>query len=456
LKQNTNTRISVKNLDVSSRTVSVGVLLDVIKDGQSLTRALLNVSTANKIDGKDLGLVKELCYGTLRWYYRLNAIAARVLNKPLKNKDQDIHILILLGLYQFEYLSIPPHAVLSQTVETAKKLKKDWAKGLVNALLREYQRKQQKIIEQLDHTSAAFYAHPDWLFDAYKAAWPEYWQAILEANNQRPPMCLRVNKHLTDRETYLQELSDNGHEAQSMAHTEDGIKLTLPVSEYKLPGFETGLVSVQDGAAQLAAKLLELESDFQVLDACAAPGGKTCHILESQQSIKQLIVLDIDKSRVAQITQNLSRLQLNNKQMIKLIVGDASDDDKKWWDGTLFDRILLYAPCSATGVIRRHPDIKILRKAKDIDELVRRQASMLSVLWACLKPGGKLLYATCSILPEENHRQIIAFLQQHADAKEDIIAADWGHKTEVGRQILPGEEDMDGFFYARLIKASPD
>jgi 16S rRNA (cytosine967-C5)-methyltransferase len=218
----------MKKSDLSSRTVAVGVLLDVIADGQSLTRALL--SATDKVDAKDLGLVKELCYGTLRWYYQLNAIASSLLNKPLKNKDQDIHILILLGLYQLAHLSIAPHAVLSQTVEAAKKLKKDWAKGLVNALLREFQRKQQQIVSQLDSHSAAGFAHPDWLYGKLKKAWPEYWQQILEANNQRPPMCLRVNKRKTDRQAYLDQLSDNDHDAQGLMYAEEGIKLTLPVS----------------------------------------------------------------------------------------------------------------------------------------------------------------------------------------------------------------------------------
>ena len=442
----------MKKSDVSSRTVAVGVLLDVIVGGQSLTRALLKAT--DKVDAKDLGLVKELCYGTLRWYYQLNAIASTLLNKPLKNKDQDIHILILLGLYQLEHLSIAPHAVLSQTVEAAKKLKKDWAKGLVNALLREFQRKQQQIFSQLDSNSAASFAHPGWLYDMLKTAWPAYWQAILDANNQRPPMCLRVNKLQADRQAYLDQLSDNGHDAQGLMYAAEGIKLTLPVSVDKLPGFNAGLVSVQDGAAQLAAKLLQLEPDFRVLDACAAPGGKTCHILETQNSIKRLIALDVDKGRVEQIVDNLSRLQLNDTQQIELVVGDAADAEKPWWDGELFDRILLDAPCSATGVIRRHPDIKMLRQARDISELVKCQAHMLEVLWACLKPGGKLLYATCSILPQENDRQISAFLRQHTDAKEDIIDADWGHKMDAGRQILPGEEEMDGFYYARLIKST--
>ncbi len=450
------------NVRISVRAIAASVLVDVVVDGRSLTRSLLK-ATGKVKNEKDQSLLKELCYGTLRWYFQLDALAASLISKPLKNKDQDIRLLILAGLYQLEHLSIPAHAVLSETVEATKDLKKDWAKGLVNAVLRSFQRKKTSLIERLyaDRLHAekvAYYAHPSWLLDEIKSAWPQSWQAVLQANNCRPPMSLRVNALKYDREAYFNKLLECDIEATRLPYSQSGIKLKKPLSVAGLPGFANGAVSVQDEAAQLAAELLQVEAGYRVLDACAAPGGKTCHILERTPSLHELIVLDIDQSRLGKITENLKRLTLDGLQSVKLLQGDASLPGdastavNKWWDGELFDRILLDVPCSATGVIRRHPDIKILRRPQDIGELVDIQAAMLAAIWPLLKVGGKLLYATCSVLPQENHQQIQSFLQQHADAKEDLINADWGERQPAGRQILPGDNDMDGFYFARIEK----
>ncbi|NOX42781.1 MAG: 16S rRNA (cytosine(967)-C(5))-methyltransferase RsmB [Gammaproteobacteria bacterium] len=453
---------------MNTRAVAAFVLLDVVVNGQSLTRALLK-ATSKLSDVKDQGLLKEICYGTLRWYFQLDAIARRLLNKPLKAKDQDIRLLILIGLYQLNYLSIPAHAVLSETVEATKDLKKDWARGFVNAVLRNFQRTFQRdpqcsfhpnprpnnvdeTSEWLDPNNVENHAHPDWLVREIKSAWPQSWQAILQANNSRPPMSIRVNALKYNRASYLKKLSEHDLEASALVYSQYGITLKEPLLVDSIPEFRGGAVSVQDEAAQLAADLLQVDAGFRVLDACAAPGGKTCHILECTPDLKKLIALDIDESRLEQISENLDRLQLNDLQLAMLIQGDASDAENKWWDRKLFDRILLDAPCSATGVIRRHPDIKVLRRAEDIDNLVAVQAAMLAALWPLLKPGGKLLYATCSVLPQENHKQLQLFLHQHTDAKEDLIDADWGHRQNVGRQILPGENAMDGFYFARIEK----
>jgi len=433
------------------RALATSVLLDVIVNGHSLTRALVSSETSHE---KDQSLLKELCYGTLRWYFQLDAYAVSLISKPLKNKDQDVRILILLGLYQLAHLSIPDHAVLSETVDATRTFKKDWAKGLVNAVLRNFLRKKTSLLKQINEDPAAKYAHPGWLLDEIKSAWPQSWQAVLQANNCRPPMSLRVNILKNDRQAYLQKLKVSDIDATSLPYSPSAIKLVEAVSVERLPEFAKGAVSVQDEAAQLAAELLQVETGNRVLDACAAPGGKTCHILESNSSLSKLVVLDIDKSRMLKISDNFIRLNLHKLDFVELLQGDAADVSHQWWDGELFDRILLDAPCSATGVIRRHPDIKVLRRPEDIEELVKLQAAMLAVLWPMLRVGGKLLYATCSVFPQENNLQMHTFLQQHTDAEEDLIDASWGVKQAVGRQILPGEDGMDGFYFARIEKSA--
>lgn len=460
------------NARANVRAIATSVLLDVVVNGQSLTRVLLTATGKvknEKDDGFD-GLLKELCYGTLRWYFQLDALAASLVTKPLKKKDQDIRLLILVGLYQMVHLSIPVHAVLSETVEATKDFKKDWAKGLVNAVLRNFQRKKTSLIECLHADEVAYYAHPSWLLGEIKSAWPQSWQAVLQANNCRPPMSLRVNALKYDREAYFNKLSECDIAATALRYSHFGIKLKEPLSVDSLPGFANGAISVQDEAAQLAAELLQVEAGYRVLDACAAPGGKTCHILERTPTLRELIALDIDQRRLGKVAENLKRLRLDGLQSVKLLLGDvslhgdvsshgdasssgeASTTANKWWDGQLFDRILLDAPCSATGVIRRHPDIKVLRRPQDINKLVDLQAAMLAAIWPLLKVGGKLLYATCSVLPRENHQQIQFFLRQHTDAEEDLIDADWGVQQPAGRQILPGDDDMDGFYFVRIEK----
>lgn len=406
------------------------------------------------IDGKSLSdasfqeqaFMQALCYGVCRSYFRLEAILEMLLDKPINYNDQDIYALLLIGLYQLTDMRVPTHAAVGETVEAVKSLDKVWAKGLVNAVLRNYLRNTDSINERIQSDPVTRFSHPDWLVEKIMQQWPEDYEAILTANNAHPPFALRVNQQKMTREQYLEKAKWND-KVDVIAETQSGFILREPVGVTQLPGFRAGDISVQDGAAQLAAELLELAPGQRVLDACAAPGGKTAHILELQPDLAELIALDKDALRLNRIEENLLRLQLSATQLC----ADAGDIDT-WWDGKPFDRILLDAPCSASGVIRRHPDIKLLRQASDSAAFVETQQRLLAALWQVLKPGGILLYATCSIFSEENVDIVRDFLSKHADAREEKIDATWGKACEIGRQILPGMHGMDGFYYARLRK----
>lgn len=428
------------------RAVAVSVITRVMQDGQSLSTLLPD--SFQTLPPERRALAQELCYGTLRWAPRLETLLKLLLSKPLKAKDSDVKSLLLLGLYQLAYMEIPAHAAVSETVAITSLLNKGWAKGLVNAVLRRFQREQAELEKKLEKDEVAASAHPSWLLTELKQAWPDTWQAIVDANNSRPPMTLRVNRSHQDRDAYKERLESEGLASTPSPHAPDALTLSNPVNVEQLPGFSKGDVSVQDAAAQLAATLLAPEPGMRVLDACAAPGGKTGHLLEICSDI-ELIALDIEDKRLQRVAQNLSRLELK----AKLIAGDAASPSS-WWDGKQFDRILLDAPCSASGVIRRHPDIKLLRHKEDIAQLTQLQANILEALWPLLKPGGRMIYATCSVLPQENSEQLANFLGNHEDAKEEPLQAQWGRKVSVGRQILPGQDGMDGFFYACIEKTS--
>ena len=397
----------------------------------------------------DRGFIKELCFGTLRWFDQLEFLLARYLDRPLKQRDGDVGMLILVGLYQLHHLGTPPHAAISETVEATVELDKAWAKPLVNALLRRSQREYQQSKPEPDRHPGAHYSHPAWLLDRLRSDWPEQWQTILEANNKRPPQHLRVNLLRSARDSYLEDLERTGIRAQPLDLTPGGIHVIEPVDVNELPGFEDGHVSVQDAGAQLAAGLLDLQPGHLVLDACAAPGGKTAHIRETQPQIAGITALDADEKRLRLLRDTLSRLALD----ATVIRADAAKTGT-WWDGRPFDRILLDAPCSATGVIRRHPDIKRLKLPEQVPALQASQAELLAALWPLLKPGGRLLYSTCSVLRDENDRVIETFLGNHPSARPEAIQAGWGIATEYGLQMLPGMDDTDGFYYAVLTKAS--
>lgn len=431
-----------KRLSASPRAVAAKVLTDVVENGRSLDRTLAKKLTAMH-DSAARALTQELCYGVLRWYFRLEAVARPLLRAPVK--DRDIYYLLLIGLYQIIYLRVASHAAVDETVAACEALGKPWIKGFINGVLRAYLRKGAASLTELDASDVARYAHPAWLIDAIKADWPEQWQAILDANNQHPPLSLRVNTRHISRDDYLARLGEAGIEAIAL-RTPQAIALKKPVPVEKLPGFADGWVSVQDEVAQLAAALLNPQPGERILDACAAPGGKACHILEAQDV--ELVALDCDEQRLTRVRENLDRLRLS----AELVYGDAATPDG-WWDGRAFDRILLDTPCSGTGVIRRHPDIKLLRHSSDIEALAERQAQLLAALWPLLKPGGMLLYATCSVLTQENERQMGTFLDRHPDAHaEPLVLSQLCAATVIGQQILPGEHGMDGFYYARLRK----
>ncbi len=436
-------------LDV--RVAAVNVILDMQAGGGSLTR-LLPIAQQQVADA-DKALLQALCFGMARWSGRLSGLVDGLLSKPLKRKDTDIYILIQLGVFQLAYTRVAPHAAVDTTVAAVKHFKKPWAKGLVNAVLRNFQRRAASLEELLDEPASL--SHPQWLLSRFKKDWPDHWQKIIEHGNRQAPMTLRVNQRSLSTVDYLQQLKATGASATSIEGLSSVLTLDNPTPVHKLPNFEHGQVSVQDAAAQIAATLLgngllDNGKGKRLLDACAAPGGKTAHALEYGEW-RQVVALDHDADRLVRVKDTLQRLKLENR--CELQCADASDT-KSWWDGVGFDAILLDAPCSGTGVIRRHPDIKLLRRENDIEQLVSIQRKLLNALWDTLAQGGQLLYVTCSVLKDENEEQISWFLEQKDDAREMAIDLPFGVTRSVGRiQILPGEHDMDGFFYALLEKS---
>ena len=424
------------------RAAAAQVLAAVCDEGQSLERQLARIEP--QVRERDRGLLRELCYGSLRWQPLLRALLEPLLQKPLKERDGDIRQLLIVGAYQLLYLRIPPHAAISSAVDAARALDKKWAAGLINAILRTLQRDERRLFEQLPAHAAD--AHPAWLWKMIRGAWPEQAEQIFAANNTHPPFCLRVNRAVSTQAEYLERLRGGGFEADACRFAPEGVRLASPCDVNLLPGFADGAASVQDEAAQLAAHLLDVRPGQRVLDACCAPGGKTAHLLELQPAA-DLTAIDVSAERLQRVAANLQRLRLK----ARLIAGDGREP-VGWWDGRPFDRILLDAPCSGTGVIRRHPDIKLLRTAADIEQLAELQQQLLAALWPLLAPGGLLLYATCSIMPAENTGTIERFLSTTTSAREVPIEAGWGIPQRAGRQLLPA--DHDGFYYA-LLKKEP-
>lgn len=424
-------------MSASVRTQAARFLAEVIRGEKSL--AALPPYPA--LSPQDRALLQELCFGVCRFYFRHDALLRDFLPKPLKAKDADVLALLHLGVYQLLHTRVPDHAAIGATVEAANGLKKPWAKGLINGVLRNLQRRLPELHwEDLPN-------HPQWLTDVLRRAWPEDWREITAANDQRPPFTVRVNRAKTNRDAYLAELQRRDIDADLCTFAPDGLTLQRAIPVAELPGFDAAAVSVQDEAAQLAAGLLQLAPGQRLLDACCAPGGKTCHILECERSLSEVVALDVEASRMTRVEENLRRLGLT----ATLKVADATRP-ADWWDGQFFDRILLDAPCSATGVIRRHPDVKLLRRANDVAKLADLQRVLLGALWSTLTPGGLLVYATCSVLPQENEDTVAAFVAQQSDAEHIPIAADWGHARPFGRQLLPRNSGHDGFYYALLRK----
>ena len=435
-----------KNLN--TRAVAAKISWQIIDKGQSLDAAINGFFELNSYSPQDRGFVQELVYGVCRWYGELDATANTLLKSPIRNKDRIIHFILLVGLYQLRHLDTPEHAAVGETVSACKQLDKQWAKNAINGCLRNHLRAPN--INRPD--DAASLSHPDWIKAAIKSAWPEQIKHILEANNQRPPMCLRVNSRQQTRTQYLEMLIDQGLSAKADPYAKDGIILDQACAVSALPNFATGACSVQDTAAQIAADLLlpqgQASSKLTILDACAAPGGKTAHLLERCDNKATVHALDISERRCTQLESTLNRLQLN----AEISIADATKSPTWNLPKAGYDRILIDAPCSGLGVIRRHPDIKHHRRPSDIDTLELVQANLLDQLWMQLKPGGLMLYMTCSILPKENEKQIIQFLKRTESANTLTIDHPNGLALEHGVQTLPGIHGMDGFYYCLLCK----
>ncbi|MHA4974989.1 16S rRNA (cytosine(967)-C(5))-methyltransferase RsmB [Pseudomonas extremorientalis] len=430
---------------MNPRLAAAKALAAVLNGKASLNSSL--PTQLDKVEDRDRGFTQDLAFGTARWQPRLSALAAKLLQKPFKAADADVEALLLVGLYQLLYTRVPAHAAIGETVGCADKLKKPWAKALLNAVLRRAQRESEALLAELEHDPVVRTAHPRWLQKSLKAFWPEQWEAICAANNAHPPMILRVNRRHHSRDAYLQLLTTAGINATPCVYSVDGIVLEAATDVRNLPGFAEGWISVQDEAAQLAADLLDLAPGQRVLDACCAPGGKTCHILEVEKDLAGVVAVDLEAKRLVRVRENLARLGLS----AELIAADGRDT-ATWWDGKPFQRILLDAPCSATGVIRRHPDIKLTRQPDDIAALAVLQGELLDAMWPTLEVGGILLYATCSTLPTENTEVIEAFLARTSGARELDLATAAGIKQPHGRQLLAQEGGHDGFYYAKLIK----
>ena len=422
----------------------------VVTQGRSLDAALAEVDQT--VNVADRPLVKMLCYGTLRHHFRLRADLKKLLDRPLKARDSVIESLLVIGLFQLTDTRIPDHAAVSMTVEAARLLRRPKYAGLINAVLRNFLRKG--IANQTPADEESRFNHPAWLIEKIREDWPDHWQQIIEANNDRAPMWLRVNPHRTTTKDYVDRLepAEDGHGVlPGFVHA---IRLAKPQPVTELPGFEDGDVSVQDAAAQIAAPWLLMHGGLRLLDACAAPGGKTCHLVELASPDSTLTAVELDPERLVGIQENLDRLKLT----ATVLAADASKP-KEWWDGKPFDRILLDAPCSASGVIRRHPDIKLNRRESDIEALAGLQMALLEALWPLLAPSGRLLYVTCSVLAAENDAIIGDFLARHGDAQEDRVLPNYNIRDLMvektcGFQVLPGSEELDGFYYACLERTS--
>nr|WP_025342032.1 16S rRNA (cytosine(967)-C(5))-methyltransferase RsmB [Mannheimia varigena] len=430
---------------LSSRAVSATIILQVLDQGKSLSTLIPEAQ--KQLEPKDLPLVQEITFGVCRVLPRLESIIKLLVEKPLKGKTRLVHCLLLVGLYQLLYMRVPSHAAVDEVVNATKALKLDSFRALTNGVLRCFLREQDEILAKVDKHWQTL--HPEWLVNKLKKAYP-HWREIVEANNQRPPMWIRVNQQHIKAKDYAVLLGDLvAKNPQNMTACSPHCALLLdkPVGVNQLHNFEQGWATVQDVHAQWSAELLGAENGELILDACAAPGGKTTHILEKAPNAK-VIALDIEESRLNRVRENLARLQ----QTATVICGDASKPEEWLEEGMMFERILLDAPCSATGVIRRHPDIKWLRQENDIAELAELQGKILNSLWNRLKPNGFLLYSTCSVLPEENSEQIQRFVQTMPNAK--LVEMDFNGEKVLEKQFFPQHNGGDGFFYAKLQKVA--
>lgn len=427
---------------LNTRAAAAKICWEIIDQGRSLDSALADYVENQQPSAQDKGFAQELVYGVCRWHGELEIVAKKYLRSSIRKKDRVVHFLLLVGFYQLRYLSTADHAAVAETVKGCQQLNKVWAKQLVNGCLRNHQRGPAEVPD------AVSVSHPEWIQKALTKAWPNHALAVMHANNQRPPMCLRVNRMQHSRDDYLALLQSNDIAAFADPYSNDGIILKQAQGVNDLPKFAEGACSVQDTAAQLAATLLDVQPSHTVLDACAAPGGKTAHMLERMNNQGDMHALDISEKRCEQLQSTLKRLSLT----AQVSAADASKAPSWPMPAHGYDRILIDAPCSGLGVIRRHPDIKHHRRPSDIDALNEIQANLLSNLWPHLKPNGLLLYMTCSVLPSENDNQVKRFITQTDDAETQTLDHPNGLVLEHGVQTLPGVHSMDGFYYSLLKK----
>jgi 16S rRNA (cytosine967-C5)-methyltransferase len=425
-----------------TRALAAQALADIALHGMSLREAM--EQRAPKLrDPRDRALLMALLSDGARWWLRFDAALDRLLEKPLRRKEPEIHALLVLGLVQLEILQLQDYAAVAATVEATRALNRPRLAGLVNAVLRRWQRERTELLADLDAQPQTRYAMPPWLANAIAADWPAHVDAVLADSNREPPLMLRANRRRVTRDALIEQLRANDYNAEPHPWLADGIVLPHSSDVTRMPGFAQGLFAVQDGAAQVAVDVADVHDGQRVLDACAAPGGKACHLLERADIA--LTAVEFDAARTTRIRQNLERLGLQ----ADVRVGDAGDPSG-WWDGKPFDRILIDAPCSATGVLRRRPDVRLHRRASDIDALVAQQQRILAALWPLLAPGGRLVYVTCSLLRSENEAIASNFLSRHADAKSSALQLPIGQAAATGWQILPGDGDLDGMYYAVL------
>ncbi|SFR94494.1 16S rRNA (cytosine967-C5)-methyltransferase [Dyella sp. OK004] len=427
-----------------TRALAAQALAEVALRGASLRDAMERYAPKLQ-DSRDRALLMALLSDGARWWLRFDAALDRLLEKPLRQKEPAIHALLVLGLVQLEILQLPEYAAVAATVQATRALQRPRMAGLVNAILRRWQRERAELLVALDAKPQTRHAHPAWLAKTIARDWPEHADAIMAADNREPPLMLRANARRTQRDALIERLQADGYSAEAHPWLADGIVLPHSADVTRMPGFAEGLFAVQDGAAQVAADLADVHDGQRVLDACAAPGGKACHLLERADIA--LTALEFDAGRATRIRQNLERLGLR----ADVVIGDAGEP-ANWWDGQAFDRILIDAPCSATGVLRRRPDVRLHRRDSDIPAMAAQQQRILDALWPLLAPGGKLVYITCSLLRAENEAIVEAFLAGQADAEAVAFTLLAGHPAKPGWQILPGDGDLDGMYYAVLGK----
>lgn len=428
-----------------TRALAARGLAEIALRGASL-RDVMERHAPRLADSRDRALLMALLSEGARWWLRFEPAIDRLLQKSLRHKDPAVHALLVLGLVQLEILELQPYAAVAATVEAVRSLHRPQLSGLVNAVLRRWQRERESLLQQLDASPQTRHAHPAWLVSTLQRDWPAQADAVMAADNVEPPLMLRVNRQRADRDGLRQQWAAAGYEATVHPWLSDALVLPHSTDVTRMPGFKDGLFAVQDGAAQVAADLAELADGMRVLDACAAPGGKACHLLERADI--DLTALEMDASRAERIRQNLMRLRLN----AKIVIGDAGAPNG-WWKGAAFDRILIDAPCSATGVMRRRPDVRLHRRESDILAMHEQQRRILSALWPLLAPGGRLIYITCSVLRAENEAIVGELLAAQADAKAVPFELPTGQAAAVGWQILPGDGDLDGMYYAVLTKS---